>query len=64
MLSKATALTVIVRDRVRRTLASWIDPILDYVLVELFVALLDESHEPAMGQSPDARPNNRTDEIS
>ena len=64
MLSKAIALTVIVRDGVGRTLASWIDTILDYVLVELFVTSFDESHESAMGQPPDTGANDRTNEVS
>ena len=47
-------LTVVIRDRIGSALCSWVYPVLDDVLVEFPVALLDESHEPAVGKAPDS----------
>ena len=57
-------LTVVVRDRVRSTLCGGVYSVLDDVLMEFPVALLDESHEPAVGKTPDSRANYRPDEIA
>ena len=64
MLYGTTRLTVVIWDRVGRTLAGRVDPILDYMLVELLVALLDEAHSPTVGHSPEAGTEHRPDEVA